>query len=172
VDTDSVASQLARRRAARSRAMGQRLPHRAPARRRIDRTPVPRCAADDAPAHRTADDTRRTRSGDYGCGGGSAERDGEAPRATAGPCPGRTQRGGRGEAVGARLDDAATPRDVLQGRLPTGGAASQQAHPGGEVDPDQSFHSLRHTYASLCLAAGIRPIDIAALMGPRDARPH
>jgi hypothetical protein len=35
---------------------------------------------------------------------------------------------------------------------------------------DQSFHLLRHTYASLCLAAGIRPIDIAALMGHRDVK--
>jgi integrase len=32
------------------------------------------------------------------------------------------------------------------------------------------FHSLRHTYASLCLAAGIRPIDIAELMGHRDVK--
>ncbi|ETZ32542.1 phage integrase family protein [Mycobacterium intracellulare MIN_052511_1280] len=40
--------------------------------------------------------------------------------------------------------------------------------PTTNVDPDQSFHSLRHTYASLCLAAGIRPIDIAELMGHRD----
>jgi hypothetical protein len=38
------------------------------------------------------------------------------------------------------------------------------------VSPDQSFHSLRHTYASLCIAAGIRPIEIAALMGYRDVK--
>jgi integrase len=42
--------------------------------------------------------------------------------------------------------------------------------PTAKVDPDQSFHSLRHTYASLCLAAGIRPIDIAALLGHRDVK--
>ncbi|CAN5609876.1 hypothetical protein BH09ACT7_BH09ACT7_23390 [soil metagenome] len=42
--------------------------------------------------------------------------------------------------------------------------------PTAKVDPEQSFHSLRHTYASLCLAAGIRPIDIAALMGHRDVK--
>jgi integrase len=42
--------------------------------------------------------------------------------------------------------------------------------PTAKIDPDQSFHSLRHTYASLCLAAGIRPIDIAALMGHRDVK--
>lgn len=42
--------------------------------------------------------------------------------------------------------------------------------PAAKVDLDQSFHSLSHTYASLCLAAGIRPIDIAALMGHRDVK--
>ena len=42
--------------------------------------------------------------------------------------------------------------------------------PTAKLDPDQSFHSLRHTYASLCLAAGIRPIDIAELMGHRDVK--
>ncbi|WP_131806025.1 hypothetical protein [Mycobacterium alsense] len=35
--------------------------------------------------------------------------------------------------------------------------------PTAKLDPNHSFHSLRHTYASLCLAAGIRPIDIAEL---------
>lgn len=42
--------------------------------------------------------------------------------------------------------------------------------PTAKVDPDQSFHSLRHTYPSLCLAAGIRPIDIAELRGHRDVK--
>jgi integrase len=42
--------------------------------------------------------------------------------------------------------------------------------PTAKLDPDQSFHALRHTYASLCLAAGIRPIDIAQLMGHRDVK--
>lgn len=42
--------------------------------------------------------------------------------------------------------------------------------PTAKLSPDQSFHSLRHTYASLCLAAGIRPIDIAELMGHRDVK--
>ncbi|WP_244918308.1 tyrosine-type recombinase/integrase [Mycobacterium xenopi] len=42
--------------------------------------------------------------------------------------------------------------------------------PTVKLSPDQSFHSLRHTYASLCLAAGIRPIDIAELMGHRDVK--
>jgi integrase len=42
--------------------------------------------------------------------------------------------------------------------------------PTAKLDPAQSFHSLRHSYASLCLAAGIRPIDIAELMGHRDVK--
>jgi hypothetical protein len=39
-----------------------------------------------------------------------------------------------------------------------------------KLSPDQSFHSLCLTYASLYLAAGIRPIDIAELMGHRDVK--
>jgi integrase len=42
--------------------------------------------------------------------------------------------------------------------------------PGANLAPGQSFHSLRHSYASLCLAADIRPIDIAELMGHRDVK--
>jgi integrase len=42
--------------------------------------------------------------------------------------------------------------------------------PTVKIAPEQSFHSLRHSYASLCVAAGIRPIDIAALMGHRDVK--
>ncbi len=42
--------------------------------------------------------------------------------------------------------------------------------PTAKLKADQSFHSLRHSYASLCVAAGIRPIDIAALMGHRDVK--
>jgi Phage integrase family len=38
------------------------------------------------------------------------------------------------------------------------------------LPPSQSFHSLRHTYASLCVAAGIKLIDIAELMGHRDVK--
>jgi integrase len=43
-------------------------------------------------------------------------------------------------------------------------------NPTAKLSPAQSFHSLRHSYASLCLAAGIRPIDIAELMGHRDVK--
>jgi integrase len=42
--------------------------------------------------------------------------------------------------------------------------------PTAKRSPDQSFHSLRHTCASLRLAAGIRPIAIAELMGHRDVK--
>jgi integrase len=42
--------------------------------------------------------------------------------------------------------------------------------PTAKLSPAQSFHSLRHSYASLCLAAGIRPIDIAEFMGHRDVK--
>jgi integrase len=42
--------------------------------------------------------------------------------------------------------------------------------PTAKLPPTQSFHSLRHTYASLCVAAGIKPIDIAELMGHRDVK--
>jgi integrase len=42
--------------------------------------------------------------------------------------------------------------------------------PTAGLDPGLTFHSLRHTYASLCVAAGIRPIDIAELMGHRDVK--
>lgn len=42
--------------------------------------------------------------------------------------------------------------------------------PTAKLSAHQSFHSLRHTYATLCLAAGIRPIDIAELMGHRDVK--
>lgn len=38
------------------------------------------------------------------------------------------------------------------------------------LSPVQSFHSLRHTYASLCVAAGIPPVAIAELMGHRDVK--
>lgn len=47
---------------------------------------------------------------------------------------------------------------------------ANRINPLAKLNPDQSFHSLRHTYASLCLAAGIRPIDIAELMGHRDVK--
>jgi len=42
--------------------------------------------------------------------------------------------------------------------------------PATKLSPTQSFHSLRHSYASFCIAAGIRPIDIAELMGHRDVK--
>jgi integrase len=37
--------------------------------------------------------------------------------------------------------------------------------PGVGLSPELKFHSLRHTYASLCVAAGIPPLEIARFMG-------
>ncbi|GBF17488.1 phage integrase family protein [Rhodococcus sp. Br-6] len=36
---------------------------------------------------------------------------------------------------------------------------------GGALPPALKFHALRHTYASLCVAAGIPPLEIARFMG-------
>lgn len=75
----------------------------------------------------------------------AAERDREGPRAATGRRLGRTHRGGRGEAVGARLDDAATPRDVLQGCVPARCApgqpdGGQRGAPGGVAVPLAPTH--------------------------------
>lgn len=37
--------------------------------------------------------------------------------------------------------------------------------PTAKLSPELKFHSLRHTYASLCVAAGISPLEIARFMG-------
>ncbi|MFZ1176526.1 MAG: tyrosine-type recombinase/integrase [Mycobacterium sp.] len=37
--------------------------------------------------------------------------------------------------------------------------------PTAAMPPELKFHSLRHTYASLCVAAGIPPFDISRFMG-------
>jgi len=37
--------------------------------------------------------------------------------------------------------------------------------PTAGLSPDLKFHSLRHTYASLCVAAGIPAFDISRFMG-------
>jgi integrase len=37
--------------------------------------------------------------------------------------------------------------------------------PTATFSPGLKFHSLRHTYASLCAAAGIKPLEIARFMG-------
>ena len=73
-------------------------------------------------------DTAAPPAANYGCGRGSAESDREGPYTAPGRSLGCAIGGGRREAVGARLDPAPTPRDVLQSRLPTGGAARQQAY--------------------------------------------
>jgi len=37
--------------------------------------------------------------------------------------------------------------------------------PDAGLPPALKFHALRHTYASLCVAAGIPPLEIARFMG-------
>ena len=37
--------------------------------------------------------------------------------------------------------------------------------PTAKLAPELKFHSLRHTYASLCIAAGRPPLEIARFMG-------
>jgi integrase len=37
--------------------------------------------------------------------------------------------------------------------------------PTAGISPGLKFHSLRHTYASLCIAAGRPPLEIARFMG-------
>ena len=37
--------------------------------------------------------------------------------------------------------------------------------PTAKLSPELKFHSLRHTYASLCVAAGLPPLEIARFMG-------
>jgi integrase len=42
--------------------------------------------------------------------------------------------------------------------------------PTAKLSPAQSFHSLRHTYASLCVAAGIKPGKLSGRMGHANVR--
>lgn len=88
-----------------------------------------------APADRSTDDARRIGSRDYGCGSDIAESHREGPRASTGRRLGRPHRGGGREAVGARLDPAATPRDLLQSHVPPSCVARQQAHADREARP-------------------------------------
>ncbi len=37
--------------------------------------------------------------------------------------------------------------------------------PSAALSPELKFHPLRHTYASLCVAAGIPPLEISRFMG-------
>ena len=46
--------------------------------------------------------------------------------------------------------------------------ANRLGHVAGstvKLPPALKFHALRHTYASLCVAAGITPLEIARFMG-------
>jgi integrase len=47
---------------------------------------------------------------------------------------------------------------------PTGPSKTDTTGPT-VLPPDLTFHSLRHTYASLCVAAGIPPLEISRFMG-------
>ena len=37
--------------------------------------------------------------------------------------------------------------------------------PAASIPPQLKFHALRHTYASLCIAAGRPPLEVARFMG-------
>lgn len=103
--------------------------------------------------------------------------EGAAPSATA---KGRARR--QAEALAKLTVEDAEKRLVLDWTQPLRHATLYKAvyrpavlranrlTPSVKLSPAQSFHSLRHTHASLCLAAGIRPIDIAELMGHRDVK--
>ncbi len=42
--------------------------------------------------------------------------------------------------------------------------------PAATLSPALKFHSLRHTYASLCVAAGIKPEKLSRRMGHANIR--
>lgn len=42
---------------------------------------------------------------------------------------------------------------------------ANQLFPNAKIDTGLVFHSLRHTYVSLCVAAGIKPLDISRFAG-------
>lgn len=37
--------------------------------------------------------------------------------------------------------------------------------PSAKLSPELKFHALRHTYASICIAAGRPPLEVARFMG-------
>lgn len=42
---------------------------------------------------------------------------------------------------------------------------ANRLYPTAALAPALKFHSLRHTYASLCVAAGITPLQLSRFMG-------
>jgi integrase len=60
------------------------------------------------------------------------------------------------------------PAVLRANRLAQTAAESASIH-GGEsfeiLPPKLTFHSLRHSYASLCVAAGIQPLEVSRFMG-------
>jgi hypothetical protein len=107
---------------------------------------------------------------DNGCGRCPTEHHRECPRAAAGRSPGRTHRGGRREAVGARLDPAVTPPDLLQGGVPPGGVARQQAYPDREAVPG-AVVPLAAPYVRELVPRGGHPAHRhRGVMGHRDVK--
>ena len=112
---------------------------------------------DPAPAFRCANLARRHRSGQDGCHRCHTERDRETPRATA------------TDALAELTVAEAEARLVLDWTQPVRHATFYKAiyRPAvlranrltstAKLSPAQSFDSLRHTHASLCVVAGIKP---------------
>jgi hypothetical protein len=70
--------------------------------------------------------------------------------------------------VGAGLDPAATPRDVLQSGVPVSGVAHQPNYPN-RGDCGRPVSARSGTPTRICVSRR-GPIDIAALMGHRDVK--
>ncbi len=126
--------------------------------------------ADPVPPYRGAGDNLRARSGHDGCVRASVEHHSEV----------RARR--QADAMAELTVEEAEKWLVLDWDQPLRHGAWYKAvyppavlranrlTPSAKLSLDQAFHSPRHRYASLCLAAGIRPIDIAELMGHRDVK--
>ncbi|MCX5043602.1 hypothetical protein OG921_10540 [Aldersonia sp. NBC_00410] len=65
--------------------------------------------------------------------------------------------------VGAGLGPAGGASQLLRRGVPPGSVARQPLWGGYPTGHD--FHSLQHTYASLCIAAGIQPFVLSKFMG-------
>lgn len=71
-----------------------------------------------------------------------------------------------------------TPAGAAPSSSPQTGSGSPAETPaalGGPeplLPPGLKFHALRHTYASLCVAAGIAPLDISRVHGPQPRDDH
>jgi integrase len=71
--------------------------------------------------------------------------------------------------IGTPLAPASRPICTSSMRLPTTTRAAQKARPGRQEDVARlEFHDLRHTFASLMIAAGANPLQIAEALGHSD----